>query len=34
MRNPGTDVISSRLYPMIVGFIAAGSFQLPAALIQ
>ena len=34
MRNPGTDVISSRLYPMIVGFIAAGNFQLPAALIQ
>ena len=27
--NPGTDVISSRLYPMIMGFVAAGSFQLP-----
>ncbi|EIP98930.1 Zn-finger containing NTP pyrophosphohydrolase [Opitutaceae bacterium TAV1] len=29
LRNPGTDVISSRLYPMLMGFIAAGSFQLP-----
>lgn len=34
LRNPGTDVISSRLYPMIVGFIATGSFQLPAALVR
>ena len=32
--NPGTDVISSRLYPMIMGFVAAGSFQLPKILLQ
>jgi 8-oxo-dGTP pyrophosphatase MutT (NUDIX family) len=32
LANPGTDVISSRLYPMLMGFAAAGSFQLPAFL--
>ncbi|MFH1498650.1 MAG: NUDIX hydrolase [Verrucomicrobiota bacterium] len=30
--TPGQDVISSRLYPMIMGFVAAGSFQLPEIL--
>ena len=29
LRAPGTDVISSRLYPMLVGFAAAGSFLFP-----
>ncbi len=29
LRAPGTDVISSRLYPMLVGFAAAGSFRFP-----
>lgn len=32
--DPGDDVISSRLYPMMVGFIAADSFHLPESLIQ
>ena len=30
LRAPGPDVISSRLYPMLVGFAAAGSFRFPA----
>ena len=30
LRAPGADVISSRLYPMLVGFAAAGSFRFPA----
>lgn len=29
LREPGADVISSRLYPMLVGFVAAGSFRVP-----
>lgn len=32
--TPGEDVISSRLYPMIMGFVAAGSFQLPEMLTR
>jgi ADP-ribose pyrophosphatase len=32
LTHPGDDVISSRLYPMLLGFAAAGSFQLPAFL--
>jgi ADP-ribose pyrophosphatase len=28
--TPGSDVISSRLYPMLVGFVAAGSFHFPS----
>jgi ADP-ribose pyrophosphatase len=30
LRAPGPDVISSRLYPMLVGFTAAGSFRFPS----
>lgn len=30
LRAPGADVISSRLYPMLIGFAAAGSFRFPA----
>ncbi len=29
LREPGTDVISSRLYPALVGFVAARSFIFP-----
>ena len=29
LRAPGADVISSRLYPMLIGFTAAGSFNFP-----
>lgn len=29
LRTPGPDTISSRLYPMLVGFVAAGSLHLP-----
>ncbi len=32
--NPGNDVLSSRLYPMIIGFVAAGDFRLPEILTQ
>ena len=30
LRTPTSDVISSRLYPMLVGFVAAGSFAFPS----
>jgi ADP-ribose pyrophosphatase len=30
LRQPGDDVISSRLYPMLIGFVAAGSFEFPS----
>jgi ADP-ribose pyrophosphatase len=30
LREPGADVISSRLYPMLVGFVAANSFNFPS----
>lgn len=34
LTHPGDDIISSRLYPMLLGFAAANTFHLPAFLTE